>query len=123
MTTANTSITIIQSSNFKWTAQVQYFESLSTRDEAIRYASEHNCNLVVEYNRRSGPKFDALLDPNMVCTSEGSCKAAEMVPVVAEPEPVGWSKLMLRGVFGFVKRLGAAKTTSHGEKAMASAHS
>jgi hypothetical protein len=108
MANAYSRIAVIPSTRFKWTAQIQYKESLFTRDEAIRYASEHGCNLIVQYEKRSGPLFDALQDPNLVSTFEDCTEPVETVPVVAEPESHGWSKLMVRGVFGLARRLGAA---------------
>lgn len=122
MTKTYTSITVIPSSNFKWTAQIQYKESLFTRDEAILYASRNSCNLVVKYERRSGPLFDALQDPNMVYASADNCETVETVPVVAEPESVGWSRSMFRGVFGLARRLGAAASSSHQGNAMHAVH-
>jgi hypothetical protein len=108
MVNASSTIAVISSSNFKWTAQVQYKESLENRDEAIRYASQHGCNLIVQYEKRTGPKWDVLQDPNLVCTSGVTYETIETVPVMIEPERTGWSELMLRGVFGFAKRFGAA---------------
>lgn len=115
MQKADTLIAIIPSTQFKWTAQIQYFESLPTRDEAILYASQHSCNLIVEYERRSGPKFDALQDPNLVCTSDVSGELVERVPVLIEPASSARSKRMLRGVFGLANRLAAVAGTSHRE--------
>jgi hypothetical protein len=119
MANANSSIAVIPSSNFKWTAQIQYKESLFTRDEAIRYASQYGCNLIVKYEKRTGPLFDVLQDPNLACASEDSGETVETVSVLAEPESTGWSRLMLRGVFGLAKRLGAG--TPHRERAIPSA--
>jgi hypothetical protein len=118
MTNANSSIALIPSSQFKWTAQVQFMETLSTRDDAIRYASQRGCNLIVKYERRPGPQFDVLQDPNLVCTSEDTCETVETVPTFVEPEFTGWSKLMLRSVFGIARRRGAAGSTSQREKAI-----
>jgi hypothetical protein len=118
MSEVNTTIAIIPSSQFKWTFQVQYKESLSTRDEAIHYASRNNCNLIVQYSKRSGPQFDVLHDPELVCTSGVRCEPVETVQVVAQPESVGWSKLLFRGAFRLAKRMATGVKNSHHENAM-----
>jgi hypothetical protein len=123
MVDANSTIALVPSAEFKWTAEIQYKESLASRDEAIRYASLHGCNLIVKYDRRSGPLFDVMHDPALRCTSEANCRSAETVSVVIEPKSAGWSKLMARGVFGLARRLGAAASTSHRGNAMTPAHS
>lgn len=86
-------IAVLPSTNFKWTAQVQYIETLPTRDDAVLYASEHDCNLIVVYERRTGPKFDVLQDPEKICTSLPQCEMVDIVPVDTEPESAGWSKI------------------------------
>lgn len=116
MTNSSGSIAVISSSQFKWTAQVQYKESVFTRDEAIRYASEHDCNLIVKYEKRSGPLFDVLQDPDIVCTYESSQQTVETVHVEL-PNSGGWSKQLFRGVFGLAKRLGS-KPSNQGAKAL-----
>ncbi|HEX5413356.1 MAG TPA: hypothetical protein VFZ27_16005 [Terriglobia bacterium] len=78
MGTTNTTITILQSSQFKWPFQVQYMESLETRDQAIRYAGQRGCNLIVQYSRRPGPQFDVLLDPENVCTSRADSEVIQI---------------------------------------------
>lgn len=114
MSEVNSTIAIIPSSQFKWTFQVQYIESLFTRDEAILYASRNNCNLIVQYSKRSGPQFDVLQDPELVCTSGVSVERVETVPVIAEPESRAWSKLLLRRTFRLAKRLATGvKESSH----------
>ncbi len=120
MAKANNTITVVPVSRFKWTAQIQYKESFFTQDEAIRYASENDCNLVVQYKRRSGPLFDALHDPNLVSTSKDASEMVEVVPALAESESTGRSKRMLQGAFGLAKRLGTAATTWHREKSIPS---
>jgi hypothetical protein len=107
MVNATCSIAVVPCTHFKWTAQIQYKESLSTREEAIRYASRTGCNLIVIYEKRTGPKFDVLQDPNM--GSEGCIndESSETVTVAIEPESTGWSKLLFRSVFGLAKRLGS----------------
>ena len=111
MVNATCSIAVVPCTHFKWTAQIQYKESLSTREEAIRYASRTGCNLIVIYEKRTGPKFDVLQDPNLDSEAESNDESSETVTVAAEPDSSGWGKLMFRSVFGFAKRLGS--TTSH----------
>lgn len=123
MVNANATIAIIPSSQFKWTFQIQYKESLPSRDEAIRYASRYGCNLIVEYSKRSGPLFDVLQDPEMVCTSEANPEFLEEVDVEIEPESAGWTRLMFRNLFRLVKRTGTAANNSSRQNAMHSAHS
>ncbi|MEJ2009380.1 MAG: hypothetical protein P8Z30_14700 [Acidobacteriota bacterium] len=120
MENAYSLIAVIPCSRFKWTAEIQYMKSLATRDEAIRYASRSGCNLVVKYEKRSGPLFDVLQDPNVVFTSEDSCETVEVVPVLAESESVGWTRFIFRGVFRLAKRIVTGGSTSHRDKAMPS---
>jgi hypothetical protein len=108
MANANSTIALVPSTEFKWTAEIQYKESLPNRDEAIRYASLHGCNLIVKYDRRSGPLFDVMHDPYLHCTSEADTHLAETVQVMMEPEGGLWRKLKLRNMFGLGRRLGAA---------------
>ena len=119
MSEVNSTIAIIPSSQFKWTFQVQYKESLPTRDDAIRYASQNGCNLVVQYSKRPGPQFDVLHDPDLVCTSGIKVETVQKVEVVMEPESVGWSKLLFRGVFRLARRMATDVKTSQHEKSMA----
>lgn len=114
MSEVNNTIAIIPSSQFKWTFQVQYKESLPTRDAAIRYASRFNCNLIVQYTKRSGPLFDVLQDPEFVSFSGVDIESVERIQIIQEPESVGWSKLLLRGAFRLAKRMATGvKDTSH----------
>lgn len=122
MTNSNGSIAIVPVSQFKWTAQIQYKESLFTRDEAIRYASEHDCNLIVQYEKRSGPLFDALHDPNLDFTFAESSEAVETVPVL-ETRSINRGKRMIRGVFGFARLFSAAPGSAHEQNAMPAVHS
>jgi hypothetical protein len=85
-------IAVLPSNNFKWTAQVQYIETLPTRDDAVLYASEHDCNLIVVYERRPGPKFDVLQDPEKICTSLPQCEMVDIVPVDSDSESATWSR-------------------------------
>jgi hypothetical protein len=113
MVNANNTIALVPSTEFKWTAQIQYIESLESRDEAIRYAGLHGCNLIVKYERRSGPLFDVLKDPNLACMSEDGSNSFETVTVAIEPEPASRGKRMARGVFGlFARRPATAESAS-----------
>ncbi|TAM82627.1 MAG: hypothetical protein EPN47_08195 [Acidobacteria bacterium] len=114
MTNATSTIALIPSTEFKWTAQIQYKESLPSRDAAIRYAGLHGCNLIVKYDRRSGPLFDVMHDPNLAYESGTAVNPVETVRVEIEPERLGWRKSMARGVFGlFARRLASAASVSH----------
>jgi len=121
MVKSNGLIAVLPYSRFKWTAEIQYKESLFTQEEAIRFASQHGCNVIVKYEKRSGPLFDVLQDPNLVCTSEDGYETVEAIPV-AELESTGPSKRALRGVAGLIKWFGAAASPSHPEKAIPKAH-
>jgi hypothetical protein len=105
MGNASNTITILQSSCFKWPFQVQYIESLETRDEAIRYAGRHGCNLIVQYSRRPGPQFDVLQDPEQVCTS---ITDGEVVELSSEElmmaQSNGRSRTALSGIADLIRR-------------------
>jgi hypothetical protein len=114
MVNANNTIALVPSTEFKWTAQIQYKESLPSREDAIRYAGLHGCNLIVKYDRRTGPLFDVMNDPNLASVSEMYAETTETVSVVIEPERSGWSRMMARGVFGlFARRLASAASATH----------
>ena len=114
MVSANNTIALVASTEFKWTAEIQYKESLASREEAIRYAGLHGWNLIVKYDRRSGPLFDVMHDPNLANVSEAYADTNETVSVVIEPERDGLGKRMARGVFGlFGQRIAAAAVTAH----------
>ncbi|HXH50135.1 MAG TPA: hypothetical protein VNM47_12395 [Terriglobia bacterium] len=114
MANAKKTIAIVPSTEFKWTAQIQYQESLPTREEAIRYAGLHGFNLIVQYERRSGPLFDVMNDPNLTCLSEISSNSFETVSVEIEPEAPSRRKKVARGIFGlFARRPDTATVTAH----------
>jgi hypothetical protein len=114
MVSANNTIALVPSTEFKWTAEIQYKESLASREEAIRYAGLHGWNLIVKYDRRTGPLFDVMHDPNLSNVSEAYADANETVSVMIEPERAGLGKRMARGVFGlFGHRIAAAAVTAH----------
>ena len=98
MGNADNTLALVTSSEFKWTAQIQYMESLANRDEAIRYASEHGCNLIVKYEKRSGPQFDVMIDPDSTWTSKAACERVQSLPKLK-------SKRGLLGMFGLGRRV------------------
>jgi hypothetical protein len=114
MANKNNTVTLVPVTEFKWTAEIQYKESLPSREEAIRYAGMHGWNLIVMYDRRTGPLFDVMHDPNLASESEEHAETTETVSVVFDPEPAGLGKRMARGVFGlFSRRLAPAASTAH----------
>ncbi|MCL5670429.1 MAG: hypothetical protein M1423_03910 [Acidobacteria bacterium] len=117
MADVNNAIFIVPSSQFKWTFEVQYMESLPTREEAIRYASQKKCNLIVEYSKRSGPLFDVMLDPERVCESENSVDPIETVQPIKEYEQASWGKLMFRRAFRLGRRLATGVRDSNHKNA------
>lgn len=114
MTKANNTIAIVPVSEFKWTAEIQYKESLASREDAIRYAGLHGWNLIVKYDRRTGPQFDVMNDPNRASMSEAYAETTETVSVEFELERAGLGKRMARGVLGlFSRRLDPAASVAH----------
>jgi len=111
---ANNAITLVPVKEFKWTAEIQYKESLASREDAIRYAGLHGWNLIVKYDRRTGPQFDVMNDPNLAGMSEAYADTSETVSVEFEPKRAGLGKRMARGMFGlFSRRLAPAASTAH----------
>lgn len=105
MANSTSTIKILQSQHFKWPFQVQYIESLQTRDEAIQYAGRHGCNLIVQYSRRTGPQFDVLQDPEQVCTSIAQCEVIKIESTEAmQAQTSGRSRSTLTGLAGLIKR-------------------
>ena len=101
----NRTITILQSSQFKWPFQVQYIESLETRDQAIQYAGRHGCNLIVQYSRRTGPQWDVLQDPEQVCTSRSDSEVIEIASDESmEAQYTGRSRSALSGLADLIRR-------------------
>lgn len=117
MTKSNNLIAVIPWSRFKWTNEVQYKQSLFTQDEAVRYASQHGCNVIVKYEKRSGPLFDVFLDPEMAGMPEEGCETVEAVSL-EELGSARRSRSMFRGLFGLMKRLLSSPNTSQHEKAL-----
>lgn len=117
----NRTITILQSSKFNWPFQVQYIESLETRDEAIRYAGRHGCNLIVQYSRRTGPQWDVLQDPEQVCTSAAESEVVEIAQEeLMEDRANGRSRSALSGLASLIKRLstGVRQPQPNGETSL-----
>jgi hypothetical protein len=108
MGSANGTLALLSSSEFKWTAEIQYMESLENRDEAIRYASQHGCNLIVKYEKRTGPQFDVMLDPDSRWTSQAASGQSE-------PVPARRKKRGILGMFGISRRIDstAADASKH----------
>jgi hypothetical protein len=104
-------IAVISSSDFDWTAEIQYKESLETLDDAVRYASRLGANMIVKYNLATGVHFDVMHDPNLHSASDlagDAVDSVQMVPVIVEPERHGWIRLLFRSSFNLVRRIGAA---------------
>ncbi len=118
MGNASSTITILQSSRFKWSFQVQYIESLETRDEAISYAGRHGCNLIVQYSRRTGPQFDVLQDPEQVCTSIADAEVIELSSEeLMKAQSNGQSRSAFASIAELIKRFstGTKRRSSNGE--------
>ncbi|HKT11432.1 MAG TPA: hypothetical protein VJW77_06350 [Terriglobia bacterium] len=117
MVNSNGTIKILQSQHFKWPFQVQYIESLETRDEAIQYAGRHGCNLIVQYSRRPGPQFDVLQDPEQVCTSIAQCEEIEIDSAeLMKAQSARQSRSSLSGFASLIRRFSgmASRQTANG---------
>ncbi len=112
---SNNTLALVTSSEFKWTAEIQYMETLTNRDEAIRYAGRHGCNLIVKYEKRNGPQFDVMIDPESRWTSEAGSGQSAKGPAVEKAKSGGQRKRGLMGMFGFAKRMddAAAPASRH----------
>lgn len=108
MGNANSTLALLSSSEFKWTAQIQYMETLNSRDEAIHYATEHGCNLIVKYEKRTGPQFDVMLDPESKWTSHAGPGKLDSARNLKGPKSGGRKKRGLLGMFGLTKRTDSA---------------
>ena len=107
---SSNTLALVSSSEFKWTAEIQYKESLETLDEAVRYASRHGFNMIVKYNLAAGLHFDVMHDPNLRSASDlggDAVDTVQMVPVIVEPERHGWILLVFRSLFNLFRRIGA----------------
>ena len=121
MGNSNSTIKLLQSNYFKWPFQVQYIESLETRDEAIQYAGRHGCNLIVQYSRRPGPQFDVLQDPEQVCTSIAECEVIEIDSAeLMQAHSAGRSRSALSGLAYLIKRFSgnARQPQANGESSL-----
>ncbi len=110
MVNPNGKIAVISSSDFDWTAEIQYKETLETLDDAVRYASRHGFNMIVKYNMAAGVHFDVMHDPNLRPASDigaDTVDTVEMVPVIIEPERHGWVHLLSERLVKLAGRIGA----------------
>ena len=107
MGNANSTLALLSSSEFKWTAEIQYMESLENRDEAIRYASQHGCNLIVKYEKRTGPQFDVMLDPESRWTSQAGSGQLKSVTDRRKAKSAGRKRRGILGMFGLSRRIDA----------------
>lgn len=111
MGNANSTLALLTSSEFKWTAEIQYMGTLGNRDEAIRFASKHGCNLIVKYEKRSGPQFDVMLDPDSRWTSEAGSGRPGPARVVEAAKSGEQKKHGLLSMFGLARRIEAASAS------------
>ena len=111
MGNTNSTLALLTSSEFKWTAQIQYIETLNNREEAIRYATQHGCNLIVKYEKRSGPQFDVMLDPDSRWTSEAGSGQFQSAPALKEAMSGRRKKRGFLGMFGLAGRIETAATS------------
>ena len=114
----STSIAIIPSSHFNWTARIEYKESFLDRDEAIRYASRHGYNLIVKYTK-GGTRFDVMWDLDQTCTSGIEAEMVEKVPVVALPVERGWGQTVAEKLVGVLSKFGAVVDRASQQKNVA----
>jgi|GEM_PF-2728504 hypothetical protein len=106
MPNPNGTISVIPSSNFNWTARIEFKESFTDRDEAIRYASRHGYNLIVRYSK-GGTRFDVMWDLDGTVTSDTAAELVETVPVVEVPDERSWSQTIAEKLVGVLARFGA----------------
>ena len=107
---ADSAIALIPGEYFRWRARVQFVESFQTRADAVSYAFQYGCNLIVERNDDDGPLFDVLQDPDRACTSGLNLELVETKDFLVEPEAVGWASLMLSSIHDLSRRIAAALT-------------
>lgn len=123
MANSNGLIAVIPWSRFKWTAEAQYKQSLYTQDEAIQYASQHGCNAIVKYEKRSGPLFDVFVAPDVHCTPEEGYETVEVVSGLEENKSARRSRSVFGGLGGLFRRSPAAAGTSQQGKALSQVRS
>jgi hypothetical protein len=100
-------IAVIPSEHFHWRARVQFQDSFRTRVEALNYAFEHGCNLIVECEEGKGLQYDVMLDPDGACTADLSLELVETKDFLAEPEAINisWTRLMISTTVHLARRL------------------
>lgn len=118
MASSKNLIAVIPWSRFKWTCEAQYKQSLYTREEAIRYASRHGYNVVVEFEKRSGPLFDVFLDPDVDCQSDEDYEIVEVVDVLEESGPARRRRPIFRSLAGLFRRHRAGASIPQQGKAL-----
>lgn len=101
---AESAIAVIPGEYFRWRARVQFVESFQTRADAVSYAFQYGCNLIVERSNDEGPLFDVLQDPDRSCTSDLNLELVETKDFLVEPEAMGWTSLMLSSVYELSRR-------------------
>lgn len=107
---AESAIAVIPGEYFRWRARVQFAESFQTRADAVSYAFQNGCNLIVERNGDDGPLFDVLQDPDRACTSGLNLELIETTDFLIEPEAEGWTSLMLSSMHDLSGRIATALT-------------
>jgi hypothetical protein len=108
MMEASRAIAVIPSEHFRWRARVQFQESFRTRDQALNYAFERGYNLIVEHEEGKGLQYDVLYDPDQLCTSGLNLESVETEDFLAEPEPIGWTILMVSSIVNLISWFAAA---------------
>lgn len=117
MASSNNLIAVIPWKRFKWTAEAQWRQSLYTEEEAIRYASQHGCNVVVKFEKRPGPLFDVFQDPDVDCTSDQGYQIVEAVAASDERKSARRRGSIFGSLAGLFKRPGVATGASQEQKA------
>lgn len=107
---ADSAIAVIPGEHFRWRARVRFVESFQTRADAVSYAFQYGCNLIVERNDDEGPLFDVLNDPDRACTSGLNLELIESTDFLIEPEAMGWTSLMLSSIYELSRRSAVALT-------------
>lgn len=113
MSEASRAIAVIPREHFHWRPRVQFQDSFRTRDQALNYAFEHGYNLIVEQEEGKGLQYDVLYDPDQVCTSGMNLESVETEDFLAEPDPVGWTTLMVSSIVNLIKWFSAGLVTLH----------
>jgi len=110
---AESAIAVIPGEYFRWRARVQFVESFQTRADAVSYAFQYGCNLIVERSNDEGPVFDVLQDPDRSCTSGLNLELVETKDFLVEPEATSWTSLMLSSIYELSRRSATAFTRTY----------